>query len=79
MEALIAASTDECADVLTDDKEKDSPELKEIKKQLQIINNNKKIEVKKTRRGRSKSLGSLIQRRTVENNRERTRMQTLVR
>lgn len=79
MEALIAASTDECADVLTDDKEKDSPELKERKKQLQIINNNKKIEVKKTRRGRSKSLGSLIQRRTVENNRERTRMQTLVR
>ena len=79
MEAHIAASTDECADVLTDDKEKDSPELKEIKKQLQIINNNKKIEVKKTRRGRSKSLGSLIQRRTVENNRERTRMQTLVR
>ena len=79
MEAHIAASTDECADVLTDDKEKDSPELKEIKKQLQIINNNKKIEVKKTRRGRFKSLGSLIQRRTVENNRERTRMQTLVR
>ena len=79
MEAHIAASTDECADVLTDDKEKDSPELKEIKKQLQIINSNKKIEVKKTRRGRSKSLGSLIQRRTVENNRERTRMQTLVR
>ena len=79
MEAHIAASTDECADVLTDDKEKDPPELKEIKKQLQIINNNKKIEVKKTRRGRSKSLGSLIQRRTVENNRERTRMQTLVR
>ena len=79
MEAHIAASTDESADVLTDDKEKDSPELKEIKKQLQIINNNKKIEVKETRRGRSKSLGSLIQRRTVENNRERTRMQTLVR
>ena len=79
MEAHIAASTDECADVLTDDKEKDSPELKEIKKQIQIINTNNNIEVKKTRRGRSKSLGSLIQRRTVENNRERTRMQTLVR
>ena len=79
MEALIAASTDECADVLTDDKEKDSPELKKIKKQIQIINTNNNIEVKKTRRGRSKSLGSLIQRRTVENNRERTRMQTLVR
>ena len=79
MEALIAASTDECADVLTDDKEKDSPELKEIKEQIQIINTNNNIEVKKTRRGRSKSLGSLIQRRTVENNRERTRMQTLVR
>ena len=79
MEAHIAASTDECADVLTDDKEKDSPELKEIKEQIQIINTNNNIEVKKTRRGRSKSLGSLIQRRTVENNRERTRMQTLVR
>ena len=79
MEAHIAASTDECADVLTDDKEKDSPELKEIKEQIQIINTNNNVEVKKTRRGRSKSLGSLIQRRTVENNRERTRMQTLVR